>query len=119
MEESEGIYISFTDYDDVILFHIAGRLDTDNILKFKDSVENALKRNKFNLIFEMGDVFVISSSALGTILSLYKKIRQKNGSMKFCNISPVVARTFLLTTLDHIFEIYSDESSALRSYGIG
>lgn len=60
----------------------------------------------------------MDSSGLGVILGRYKQIKQKNGEMIVCAISPAVKRLFELSGLFKIIRLDESEQYALHRLGV-
>jgi len=72
------------------------------------------KRNKLALNF--AGVDFLSSSALGKLITLEKKIKAHNGQMKLCNIRPQIHEVFVITKLNRLFDIRKDEADTLAAF---
>ena len=57
-----------------------------------------------------------SSTLLGTLIRLSKRILEKGGAFKLCGINPSIYLVFTLTKLDQILDIYEDEEKAINSF---
>jgi anti-anti-sigma factor len=51
------------------------------------------------LVLDFAGVRFLTSTAFRPLISLHRKIREKNGRMVFCNLSPEIAEVFLVTRL--------------------
>ena len=58
----------------------------------------------------------LSSSALGMLLGLQRRIVQRTGRMKLAGINDEVMEVFRITKLDTVFDIYKDEAGALEAF---
>ena len=61
------------------------------------------KHNKMLLNFS--EVQFLSSSFLGTLVKVLKRIREKNGELTLTNIAPQILKVFKITQLDKVFNI--------------
>ena len=59
----------------------------------------------------------LSSSALGILIRLNKRIEEQGGSLKLCRIRRPLQEIFEITNLVKIFDIFEDENTALNSFG--
>lgn len=67
------------------------------------------------LVINFENVTHMSSSALGMLITLHKRVREAHGELRLCNIQPTITEVFKITRLDEIFEIQSDVDSAVES----
>lgn len=65
------------------------------------------------LLVDFEGVLYLSSSALGKLISLKRKVEENAGTIKMCRIKPEIMEVFRITKLDTIFKIYPDLRSAL------
>ena len=56
----------------------------------------------------------MSSSALGMLITLLKRIREKNGQLRLCGIRPSIYEVFAITRLNEIFPILPTKEEALK-----
>jgi anti-sigma B factor antagonist len=102
--------------DDVAILDVAGRLDLNSSNELKASAREIVSGGNCKLIVNMAKVDFINSSGLGSLVSLLKDVRMNNGRMRLSNLAPFVKEIFEITQLDNIFDIYSDEKNARRSF---
>lgn len=65
------------------------------------------------LLVDFDGVLYLSSSALGKLISLKRKVEENSGTIRMCRIKPEIMEVFRITKLDTIFKIYPDLTSAL------
>ena len=57
------------------------------------------------LVIDFSQVTNMSSSALGMLITLHKRVREKMGTLVLCNIQPTIEEIFKITRLNEIFTI--------------
>ncbi len=67
------------------------------------------------IVLDFGNVAHMSSSALGMLITLYKRVRQREGQLRLCNIQPAIYKGFVITRLNEIFHITQTREQALGS----
>ncbi|MFW5692971.1 MAG: STAS domain-containing protein [Thermoguttaceae bacterium] len=72
--------------------------------------------NRDKLLLNFSQVEFLSSSALGKLITLDKKMKANGGSMKLSNIRPEIFEVFNITKLDRLFDIRDDEADALAAF---
>lgn len=65
------------------------------------------------LIIDFTNVKFLTSSALGLLIRISKKIYEQNGKLRLCAIDPKIMEVFRITRLDKIFEIFPNQDDAL------
>ena len=68
------------------------------------------------LLLDFHNVAHLSSAALGTLITVNNKIRQKDGQLRLANIHPQIREVFSITKLDKLFQIHSTAPKALASF---
>src|SRR5262245_51975904 len=61
------------------------------------------------LILDFHNVTYLSSPALGTLISLHKKLTMQDRGLVLCNLDPQIAKHLAITKLDTVFTINRDE----------
>ncbi len=68
------------------------------------------------LLINFSNVEHLSSAALGTLITVNNKIRQKGGQLRFCCIDTNIYEIFVMTKLNMLFKIYDDIEQATNSF---
>jgi anti-sigma B factor antagonist len=69
-----------------------------------------------SVLLNFGRVRNCSSTVLGKLVTLKRRIDAGKGKLKLCCIHPDLMVPFKLTGLDRVFEIYTDEQPALERF---
>ena len=69
-----------------------------------------------NLIINFCNVKFLTSSALGLLIRVIKKMHETGGKLKLCSIDPKIFEVFTITRLDKVFEIYDSQAEAVESF---
>ena len=65
------------------------------------------------VIIDFTNVAHMSSSALGILITLHKRIREKRGQLRLCCIQSAIYEIFVITRLNEIFSICQSRQEAL------
>lgn len=80
------------------------RIDAKNASKFQELLQKAIEDGQnSHIIIDMTDTVYICSVALRTLLSIQKKLHQRNGSMIITNVKPQIMEIFEITGFTGIF----------------
>lgn len=71
--------------------------------------------NNPKLLVSFKGVEHLSSTALGMLITVKNKVAAKGGQLRLADIDPKIHEVFRITRLDTLFQIHSDEASALKS----
>lgn len=69
---------------------------------------------KPRIVVDFASVGHMSSSALGMLITLHKRVREKGGALRFCNIRPAIYEVFEITRLSEVFGVLPDREQAVR-----
>lgn len=97
--------VTFTD-EKILEEHDIGTLQ-DSIMAVIESASGGM-----NLILDFSKVQFLSSAMLGLLIRISKRVYQRDGQLRLCNISPKIYEIFKITRLTKIFDIYPDVKSA-------
>jgi len=106
---------------DVTVVHILEA----NLLEMEERSLNALAKSLFTLIEEQSPMKLVlsfagvkyfSTSVLGMLVMLKKKVVEGNSVLNICSIRPSLYEMLVLTKLNTILDIYKDEKAALASF---
>ena len=91
-------------------------LDELSIAKIGKQLNDLVAQNpKIRMILDFVNVTNMSSSALGMLITLHKRVREADGQLRLCNIQPAIQEVFKITRLDEIFHICTSKGEALDS----
>jgi anti-sigma B factor antagonist len=89
-------------------------LEEHDISALQDSIMAVIESASggMNLILDFIKVQFLSSAMLGLLIRISKRVYQRDGQLRLCNISPKIYEIFKITRLTKIFDIYPDVESA-------
>ena len=82
----------------------------------RTTVRALLDEQQNKIVLNLGDVDYIDSSGIGELVSAYTAVKNRGGDLKLLNLTKKVRDLIQLTKLYTVFEVYTDEASALRSF---
>lgn len=69
------------------------------------------------LLLDFATVEHLSSAALGMLINVNNRIKQKNGQLRLTNIKAPIYEVFVITKLNKLFKILPNRAEALASFG--
>lgn len=75
------------------------------------------KQSRRHILINFQNIERFSTALLGKLIGLKKKTHDERGSVKMCCIPGNIMEIFKVTGLDAIFDIFPDETSAIKSFG--
>ena len=110
--------VNVTAEGDVTMVHLTDRkiLDEINIAQIGQQLNAIVARSDTpKMVIDFSNVAHMTSSALGMLITLHKRIREKKGELRLCNIQPAIYEVFVITRLNEIFRILGSRAEALES----
>jgi anti-sigma B factor antagonist len=68
------------------------------------------------LLIDFSNVQFLTSSVLGLLIRINRKVFQAEGRLGLCCIDRKILEIFKITRLDKVFEIYADRESAFKGF---
>ena len=103
---------------DVVIVQLNDRkiLDELSISQIGEQLNSlVVAQEQPKLVLDFANVSHMSSSALGMLITLHKRVRERNGQLRFCNIRPTIYEIFAITRLNEIFQICDSLEAAKDS----
>ena len=101
----------------VVRFRDQKILDDLNIQELGQELFGLVEgENRSKLLLNFSGVDFLSSSALGKLITLDKKVKAAGGMLKLCRIRPEIYEVFAITKLNRLFDIKDEEADALAAF---
>ena len=108
------------EYDEkavIVTFTDEKILEERDIAELQDSLNGIIEQaDRINLVLDFSTVKFLSSAVLGLLIRVSKKVYEREGQLRLCNISPRIYEIFKITRLTKIFDIYPDREAAIASF---
>ncbi|MBK9122506.1 MAG: STAS domain-containing protein [Chloroflexi bacterium] len=99
-------------FNNVTVLSLKGALNGDSVTSIQDAVLSQIQEGK-QVLLDLAAVPYLSSAALRFLLSLYRTIRDKNGTMALAGLTDDVSDVMSMTGFLDLFRTYSDRGTAL------
>lgn len=101
----------------VVLFKDRMVFDDKTVREVGEQIGAALPGNGevLRVVLDFSGVDIISSSLLGKLILLQRRIDSTGGRLRLCELSPTVAAVFRTSNLDRLFAIDRDRAAALAA----
>ncbi len=115
-----SLQISTPEFDRVIIVDPVGRLTlSDSRTQLRDLIHVLSSNGHKKFLLNLAGVDYIDSDGMGELVRCYSVVRQRRGEMKLARLNKRVADLLQITRLNTLFDIYSEEQVALRSFHEG
>jgi anti-sigma B factor antagonist len=110
------ISVEYAENATIVTFVDEKILEEMDIQALQASVMSVVEEaERIRLVLDFCNVQFLSSAVLGLLMRISKKVYEKEGQLKLCNISPRIFEIFKITRLNKIFDICEDVESAIDS----
>jgi anti-sigma B factor antagonist len=93
-------------------------LDEANIQAIGDEIGSIIETESDpRLLISFRNVDHLSSAALGTLITINNRIRDKGGQLRLADIDAQIYEVFVITRLNKLFEIHETTEKAAESFG--
>jgi anti-sigma B factor antagonist len=101
---------------DVAIFKCVGSLDADNIATFKKAAYDMLDEGTVKYVLDVSGVDFVDSMGLGVLISLLRRVKQKDGDIKIASLTPDVKTIFEITRLFRLFDVCDSSKEAIEKF---
>lgn len=102
---------------DVTVMDAAGRITLgEGASTFRDAVRDLAAKGNKKLLLNLSEVSYIDSSGIGEMVSGFTSVTNSGGQLKLLGLSKRVKDLLQITKLYTVFEVFDDETEAIRSF---
>jgi anti-sigma B factor antagonist len=112
-----GIRVEYRQNSTIVMLMEEKILQEVDIQVLENSIMPLIEESgKIKLVMDFCNVRFLTSSALGLLIRISKKVYESEGSLKLCSIDPKIFEVFRITRLDKVFDIYDELDQAVDSF---
>jgi len=110
------IGVEYSENATIVTFIDEKILEETDIQALQESIMSVVyQADHINLVLDFGNVRFLSSAVLGLLIRISKRVYERDGQLKLCNINPKIYEIFKITRLNKIFDIYKDIESVTKN----
>ncbi len=111
-----NIAVEYTEAATVAVLTDDKILDESEVSALESSIVPLIEQNPgINLIMDFSSVEFLTSSVLGLLIRISKKVHEGEGQLRLCGINSKILDIFRITRLDKVFDIHEGRQEALES----
>jgi anti-sigma B factor antagonist len=112
-----SLHATHRDAGKVTVVELSGRitLGEDSAL-LRKTIRGLLDDQRRMILLNLADVDYIDSAGIGELVSGFTSVKNRNGNLKLLQLTKRVRDLLQITKLYTVFDVFSDESTALRSF---
>ncbi|HEY1421961.1 MAG TPA: STAS domain-containing protein [Candidatus Acidoferrum sp.] len=112
-----ALHATYRDSGDVTVLDMGGRIVLgDGSALLRNTVKELLNDNRTKILINLADVNYIDSSGIGELVQAYTSVKNRGGELKLLHLTKKVHDILQITKLYTVFDVYSDEATAVRSF---
>ena len=102
--------------NDVTVFVLEGRIDTEGAVDMDLALEAAVSEGKHKMVLDMAQVNYISSAGLRTLADIVSRNREAGGDLKLVAVNRKVLRVLRIIGFDRFFTLYDTVEEAIAGF---
>jgi len=108
---------TYRDAGEVTVVDLSGRITLgDGSALLRKTIRGLLDDQRKNILLNLADVDYIDSSGIGELVHGFTSVKNQSGDLKLLHLTKKVRDLLQITKLYTVFDVYTDESTALQSF---
>ena len=109
------ISVTYAGQAAIVTFALEKILEEADIRGLEASIMPLIDQDEHtNLVLDFSRVKFLTSSVLGLLIRISKKVYEADGKLRLCGIGRNILEIFKITRLDRVFEIREDVAESLQ-----
>jgi anti-sigma B factor antagonist len=115
-----SLEISVRRLENVSVVDLSGRITLGEASgRLRDTIKDLVTNNSKSILLNLAGVTYMDSSGLGELVGAFATVSNRGGKLKLLGLQPRLYELMHITKLYSVFEIFTDEAEALRSFRTG
>jgi anti-sigma B factor antagonist len=112
-----ALYATTREVGAITLVDLSGRISLgEGSALLRKTIRDLLESGHNRILLNLGDVNYIDSSGIGELVSGFTAVRSRGGELKLLHLTKKVHDLLQITKLFTVFDVYTDEPTAVRSF---
>jgi anti-sigma B factor antagonist len=112
-----ALYATTREVGVITLVDLSGRISLgEGSALLRKTIRDLLDDGNNKILLNLGDVNYIDSSGIGELVSGFTAVRSRGGELKLLHLTKKVHDLLQITKLFTVFDVYTDEATAVRSF---
>jgi len=112
-----SLKIGLRESGSVLILDLNGRITIgEEVSSLRDTIKEHLDSGQKNILLNLAEVSYIDSTGLGQFVGSFATVTSRGGQLKLLNLQKKLQELMQITKLITVFETYTDEPAAIRSY---
>ena len=115
----QALHVTHRDAGEVTVVEMGGRIALgEGSALLRNTIRDLLAERRTRILLNLADITYIDSSGIGELVSAYTSVKRQGGDLKLLHLTKKVHDLLQITRLVTVFEVFTDETAALRSFQI-
>jgi anti-sigma B factor antagonist len=112
-----SLHATHRDAGQVTVVDLSGRIVLgDGSALLRKTIRALLADQRNKILLDLADVDYIDSSGIGELVSAFTAVKNQSGEMKLLHLTKKVRDLLQITKLYTVFDVFTDERTALNSF---
>ena len=99
--------------DGIVIISTEGYFNKDLGEALKAVSEEEIKNGHKNFLINLENSKIVNSIGASILIEIIEDLQSMDGSLNFCNLAPIIAKTFKIMGLTKYFETFENEDAAI------
>jgi len=112
-----ALYATTREVGAISVVDLSGRIALgEGSALLRKTIRDLLDAGNTRILLNLGDINYIDSSGIGELVSGFTAVRSRGGELKLLHLTKKVHDLLQITKLFTVFDVYTDEPTAVRSF---
>ena len=118
LSEYEFLHVKYVDGIAIVNFHESlAMCEGEKVQAVGKELSDLVDSRKDpKLLLNLSNAHFMSSAMLAHLVKVHRKVQSAKGRLRLCGLRPVILDAFKVSHFDKIFEIFPDETAALKRF---
>lgn len=107
--------IETKEVNDIVVLRTEGYLNNVGGEKISTICHEKLSEGKNKFLLNMHGTKVVNSIGVSILIEIIEKLQEVDGKLGYCNLAPIVNKTFNIMGLSKYSSIYSNEEEGINA----
>tara|TARA_A200000113_G_scaffold222053_1_gene234966 strand:+ start:745 stop:1086 length:342 start_codon:yes stop_codon:yes gene_type:complete len=98
----------------VVVVSTEGYFNKDLAEALKEITDQEIKEGHKSFLINLDQSKIVNSIGASILIEIIEELQTVDGSLNFCNLAPIIAKTFKIMGLTKYCETFDDENAALQ-----
>ena len=108
--------IQTTTNNGLSVISVEGFLDAHTAPQFESAIQSEIDAGRTRIIVDCAKLTYISSAGLGVFMGFIEEVREQEGDIKICGLTPKVRQVFEMLGFESVYDLCPDVDDAVQRF---